>query len=320
VSRRINQHTLLTMQNICAILVFVLSSPDSTSRGKGRISPKETAPFARIAPMLYLNGSVSARHHRALSVISYLVYTIPFAFGLLLIIALFNAQSNYRRSRRAPYFRIRQDSLAAFGRWLLVIIVAGVGIGGGLFARRFVPTPSLSAVSLPTLEPLASSTPGLNIATITPDANAATKDYLAIPPTITPTQPTPTASSTPFITTIESQITPLPNAAVTITAISSGLSNTLQPVNADTEFPAGIPRLYVWFEYSDMTNGISWSRAILWNGVVLRKESEAWELGESGKDRYYFFDSQNGWPSGSYEVQFYIGDKLASSVKFSIIN
>lgn len=285
------------------------------------------APFARLADSLFGRSlcytkivSLIRCHDGNSSVLSFLVYAIPFILGVLLLISLFNIQSNFRRGRTAPYFRIRRDSTYAAWRWLLIAIVAIAGIAGALYARRSVPPPNFAAIALPNSE-AESPTPILpTVPTITPDANAATKDYIAAPPTITPTQPTPSVTPTPFISTIVALVTPSPNAKITITALSSSLSNTLDPVNANTQFPAGIPRIYVWFEYSGMADGVSWSRAVIRNGAVLRSESEAWELGASGKDRYYFFDEQNGWPSGSYEVQFYIGDQLTDSVKFSITN
>lgn len=204
-------------------------------------------------------------------------------------------------------------------RWVFVVVLCIAGIGGSLWARRFVPEPVFPTAPPPIPTPEPSPTSEMpSVATTPADEAQATKN-VEVPPTITPTQPTPTMTSTQFIATIASEITPSPDAVITIVAISSSLSNTLEPVNADTQFPAGIPRIYVWFEYDNLANGVSWSRAVVRNGVVLRNESDAWELGVSGEDRYYFFDAQTGWPAGDYEVQFYIGDKLIDSVTFKLV-
>jgi hypothetical protein len=90
-------------------------------------------------------------------------------------------------------------------------------------------------------------------------------------------------------------------------------------VDTGTEFPAGIPRIYIWIDYQDMADGSSWSRVLRLNGDVVRSESEGWERGAEGV-AYYFFDAQGGWPSGIYEVTFFIGDKLVASAQFSMIN
>src|SRR5262249_32597973 len=150
--------------------------------------------------------------------------------------------------RRAPYFRIRRDSAAAAWRWVLIGIAAGAGIAGAIYARSYI-TPASGAI-FPTL-PTAESTPtfGIELATPTLPEGVPTKDIFSEPPTITPTLPTPTTSPTPFIATIESQVTPPADASIKITAISSGISATLQPINANTNFPVGMPRFYIWLEY-----------------------------------------------------------------------
>jgi hypothetical protein len=251
-----------------------------------------------------------------------LVYALPFVPGIVLVLALFNAFGNFRRARRAPYFRIRRDSFRAAWRWGLVAVFAAAAVGASIAARTRLLATDFSAFPFP--QPGANGNPSPDsglpvIASITPFEPISTKDLIAAPPTITPTQPTPTVTPTPPISTIASRVTPLPDAAITITAISSGISSDLRPVNASLEFVAGLPRLYVWLEYQNMADGVSWSRVLLRNGSLLISETELWERGTEGV-AYYFFDAPNGWAAGSYEVQFYISDKLASSKAFSIID
>lgn len=251
--------------------------------------------------------------------LSIIVYAIPFVVGIVLAASLFNAFANFRRARRAPYFRIRRDATRAGWRWMLIGMAAGLAIAAAVTARRYVPAPDLESMPLSNAEP---TLPTLELAPSpmgTPESDAATKDPIAAPPTITPTQPTPSATSTPYIATIESRVTPPANAVIDITAVSSSISSDLRPVNASDEFPVGTPRLYVWLEYDNMADGVSFSRAVLYNGDVLQVRTEPWERGEEGI-AYYYFDAQNGWPPGSYEVQFYIGDKLADTQSFSVIN
>jgi hypothetical protein len=250
------------------------------------------------------------------------VYAIPFVLGAVLVIALVNAFGNFRRARRAPYFRIRRDSARAAWRWCLIALVAALVGVGSIVARDRLLAADFGALPLPDFGAVGNPTPDSDlplITTITPPAAVSTKDLIAAPPTITPTQPTPTVTSTPPISTIVSRVTPSPDATITITAISSGISADLRPVNASLEFAAGIPRIYVWLEYQNMADGVSWSRVLLRNGSLLISETELWERGTEGV-AYYFFDAPNGWAAGSYELQLYIGDKLASPKAFSIID
>jgi len=252
-------------------------------------------------------------------VLSIVVNAIPFILGVILLLSLINVYTNFRRARRAPYFRVRRNAAGVAWRWLLIGMAAGGGIAASIAARQYVP--SAGSIRLPELPAVPTATPTIDImlSSATPAEGVPTKDIFAVPPTITPTQPTPTATQTPFIVTIESQVTPPADTTIAITAISSGISASLQPINANTQFPVSMPRFYIWLEYDNMADGVSWSRVLIRNGGVLRSESEAWDRAEKGVV-YYYFDAPNGWPAGSYEVQIYIGDKVAASQKFEIID
>ncbi len=251
------------------------------------------------------------------------VYIIPYVLSIVLLIAIVNSAANFRRSQRATYFRLRRDATRGAWRWFLIAIASGGAIALSLIARKDIPPPGPDVLqfSPPTSRVTTTSTPEtISLPTVTTREPAApTKDFIVPPPTIPPTLPTPTITSTAYIATIESQVTPPPNASITITAISSGISASLEPVNTDTEFPAGTPRIYVWIDFQEMADGSSWSRVLRLNGEVIRSESEGWERGADGI-AYYFFDAQGGWPTGAYEVTFFIGDKLVTSAQFSIIN
>ncbi len=247
-----------------------------------------------------------------------LIYGAPYLFGLVILIAIINVIANIQRARKAPYYRIRRKASTAAWRWVIVAVLAGGAILASFSLRRFVNPIRLSDV----LPARASATPVLLAAP--PTAAAATAlagTPAASPPTITPTQPaTPTATPTLYIATIESQVTPPANATLTITGISSGITADLKPVSMGTEFPAGIPRIYFWFDFSNMQNGVSWSPVLLLNDVVIRNDSAAWEWGSDGTGFYYAFEAQGGWPPGKYEVQVFIGDHKISSQIFDLIS
>jgi hypothetical protein len=247
--------------------------------------------------------------------ISIAVYAIPFALGAILLVALIRAAVNFRRGRRAPYYRIRRTASTHAWRWVLAAVVLAVGIAASLRLRRLVPPPELPRLFAPPPTETAAVSATLPLSQSLP----AVVTSSVLPPTITPTLPTPTQSPTPYIATIASAVTPPAGAQVLITDISSDISSNLTPVNAGETFPAGIRRLYFWLEFSGMADGVSWSRVLLLNGEVVRSESETWERGAAGT-AYYWFEAQGGWPAGSYEVQFFIGDRLIASKTFDVIN
>ncbi|MBN1312758.1 MAG: hypothetical protein JXB30_15195 [Anaerolineae bacterium] len=248
--------------------------------------------------------------------LSLIVYVLPFILGIILLLALISVYSNFRRARSAPYFRIRRDATRAGWRWLLVILVCSGGIYAALRTRQALPPPDLDTL-WPTV-PTPTSSPG-TLAMFTPTLNpeATPKEPLTGPPTITPTQPTATPTATPFITIIESDVTPPADASIKITAIASGISTLLAPVDAGTEFPVGTPRIYVFYEYANMANGMSWSPALLRNGIIVFTESNLWEMGEQGK-AYYQFNAQGGLAEGNYQAQFYFGEELVTQAVFTI--
>lgn len=249
--------------------------------------------------------------------LSLIVYALPYILGIVLLIALVGSFSNFRRARGAPYFRIRRDATQAAWRWLLIALVCAGGLYGALSVRRTLPPPDLKTLwpSPPTVTPtfgiLGMPTPTLN-------PNATPKESFAGPPTITPTQPTATPTPTPFITTLQSDVTPPANAAVKITAIANGITTERAPVGAGTKFPVGTPRIYVFFEFSNMANGVSWSRALLRDGSVIFSESEAWSRGEQGKTYDWFNAQGGGLSAGNYQVQFYVGEKMIAQGVFTI--
>lgn len=250
--------------------------------------------------------------------LSFIVYALPFILGLTAVIALIGAFTGFRRARKAPYFRLRRQFNRTAWRWALVLVVTASAAFATLQARQLVdpvevgallplpgtPTPTFSVLTLPT---------GTVNLTLTP------KDPLSGPPTITPTQAPPTLPPTPYVATIQSTVTPPADASLTITEVSSGISPELEPVNTGQTFPVGTPRIYYWVEFENMVNGMSWSRALLLNGRVVRTESEAWERGTEGV-AYYWFDAQGGWPAGSYEVEFFLGDQMVDSVVYEVVN
>jgi len=251
--------------------------------------------------------------------VSLLVYVAPYVLGLVLIVALVTAAGDFGRARSAPYFRIRRDSSRAGWRWVLVAVLCGGGLFGVLSIRGSYGPPDLTQL-FPTPDLSASATfylPGSPQPTAGPGSPQPTSPALPGAPTITPTLPPTTPSATPFITTIEAPVTSSPDAAIKLDTISTGISPSLQPVDPGTFFSSGQTRIYFFISFSNMSNGESWSRALLLDGKVIRTVTEAWNQGEKG-NAYYWFEAQGGFPQGSYQAQFYVGDKMVAQGAFTL--
>ncbi|MBN1122140.1 MAG: hypothetical protein JXJ17_13770 [Anaerolineae bacterium] len=234
--------------------------------------------------------------------------------GILLIASIIGLISNLRVYRKATYFTVRRDSARKVRRWFIVLIIAIGGMAAGFRLRNIHsdeegPPSDITTPASPTVE-------SLPIATI--DPSLTPKDLREAPPTITPTQPTPTQTPTLAIATAETSIEVPEGASLTLTAISSRITANLLPLDPGDSFAAGIPRIYFFFDYENLAQGVSWSQVLLYNGEVVRSQTETWTWGAVGKDVYYYFETRGGWPAGVYEVQFYLGDQLAASKTFTL--
>jgi hypothetical protein len=241
----------------------------------------------------------------------------PFLLGAIGLFSLFKAAQNFRQYRKASYFTVRRDSIRAAWRWLFILILALIAIAIVLRVQKsalltVLTTDLASRVTLtPTLGLLA-------MPTATLDPSLTPKDPLSGPPTTTPTRPAPTPSPTQFIVTAQSSVTPSAGARLEITAIAAAISADLMPVNPGRRLPAGSTRVYIFIAHEDLRNGVSWSQALIYNGRVIRASTERWSWGDEDGQGYYYFEAPAGWPAGSYEVQLYIGDRLAASQTYEL--
>ncbi len=252
--------------------------------------------------------------------LSFVVYASPFLLALLVVVALVGIYTNFRRASRAPYFRLRRQATRRGWRWIFILLLSVGGFIWTMTARRSVPAPVLNIRSLVPIPSGSTATLGLELPpTVTLDPSLATKDIYAGAPTITPTQPTATATPTPLIRTLESPLTAPPDATLTITAISTDISPALQPISPGDTFVAGVSRIYFFFAFTNMVDGASWSQVLLLNDSLIRSESELWEQGAEG-NAYYWFGAQGGWPSGRYEIRFYVGDRLLAAQSYTLVD
>lgn len=256
-----------------------------------------------------------------LPALAILLPVLHFALVGLLILAGVNAARNFYRSRTAPYFILRRSAAARAGRWTLALVGAGAALVGALQVRlpeatalrpQLMPT-DRAVILTPSLEGTVNAAPPA----LTPQAAGT----VSVDQVSTAASPLPVPTTAPLFLTRESTVTPQPEAAITITDVSTDISADFRPVNPGPTFEAGITRFYVFFDFEGMQEGVSWSGVVLVNGQRIQQGSfdQLWTMGEQGAGMYRWFDQDEGWPVGNYEVRFYIGDRQADSITFRMV-
>ena len=284
------------------------------------------------------------------SLIPYIIVTLFLLAVILMVLAL----QQLRRGRRGPYWRLRRQASQRGGVLFLIsiamfVITFGIAFYSGLAAIAFRGiddffagrSSGLAGVVVPTLTPTLEFT---ETATPTPTATA-TQTPTEVPtltaaatatatltdtPTATLTA-TPTATPTPTLTftpspTVDSvlQLTPpapgiaaRSSARINITAADEVVSSNQTPVEPRTVFNAGIERIYLFMSYSDMDDGVVWSRVLYRDGQPVQGRAYLWSLGEEGSS-FFFFGNEAGYPPGDYEARLYLGDEETSRFEFVV--
>ncbi|MBN1976946.1 MAG: hypothetical protein JW918_06055 [Anaerolineae bacterium] len=209
------------------------------------------------------------------------------------------------KSRRAKYYGIRREALQQAMRWLLIMgvmqVVAILLLVVCPILQSSAPTPEATAT--PT-EPPAETVPS---PTTRPRPTAA--------PTAVPTKtpsPTPTATAEP-------------EARITFRALSTDVSGG-RPVDPGDTFPPGDHRVYVFFRYEGMQNGLETAADWYKDGEAIDFCSDTWAWGQ---DEDYGFGGATGasliycrppggWEPGHYEIRFLIEERLQFIVEFAI--
>jgi hypothetical protein len=226
------------------------------------------------------------------------------------------------RARRAPYYALRREALRRGTRWVLVALVWLA------FAITVLIVPARLADILSAPAPVPTAT-AATVPTRTPTPRPTRT------PTTTPTRrPTATApfipTSTPDVPVPESALSPLPSAVpagedarITVITLAAEADDLEQPVDPGTEFPPGDHRVYLFFTYEGMQNGVATTLAWYKNGELLDSDTWAWglvdgrEWGEAGQT-YYYYRHLGGWEPGAYQVHVFIETRLQGTAQFVI--
>ncbi len=228
------------------------------------------------------------------------------------------------RARRAPYYAARRLAIKRSRRWISVTLVLLV-----LAVVLLLVPPQLTVV-LPAPTPVPTVTP-----TATPTSTPTPRPTRT--PTVTPTRrPTATPpfipTSTPVILPPESALSPLPSAVpagedarISIITLSTEQNAEGEPVDPGVEFPPGDHRVYLFFTYEGMQDGITTTFAWYKDGEFLDFCSDTWlwglvegrDWGERGRISYHC-RPPGGWEPGSYEIRVFIEARLQGIAQFVI--
>jgi hypothetical protein len=276
-------------------------------------------------------------------------YIILALFGIAIILFLL-ALYQLRRARTASYWRMRRDAGQRGGQLFLIsVALAGLALALAFFSGlaslalgdRFPEeaaqadveatvaqaiSATLAALPSPTGPALTDPPPEEPTATPeTPDPPTATATVTStatptIPP---PTEPPPVSIPAPFAglfrlgTPVAVQATPRAGAEMQLTAVTAGITAQGGPDNAAATFEAGTDRLYFFFAYAGLDDGVLWSRVLLHNGVPVYGRNARWSLGESGES-FFFIGLEEGFPPGNYELRLILGSDEISRLAFTV--
>lgn len=247
-----------------------------------------------------------------------------------LLIGIFFLIKSYRDSKRSPYFFMREEAAIRMRRLALVVVILLAIIvlltTGLLKPREEVRLAEATLTMTPTSSPTPTSVPPT--ATPTPQPPTPTAQPISIPTYTVTSSPTPgieasptlthtpriKASPTPTHTRIPAAKTPAPEAAFGPVTFSRSITADNEPLRPGTVFPANTKRIYAFFEYSNMSNGVPWSQVWSWRGEEIVAESELWPWGTRGIAWIFHDIPGPGW----YEVRLYIGDRLARKATFRV--
>lgn len=273
--------------------------------------------------------------------------------GAVSLVLFVLALQQLRRGRTGPYWRARRNAgqrggrlfLASVGLFILTVALAVYsGLAGIAYTQinlllandpsglKGVSLPTATDPSDPTRTPTATITPVPP--TWTPSATATSSPTASATPSGTPSKtatPTPTITQTPTITwtptatfevvlsltPVSSTREPRQDAAINLTTAAAGVNPDGTPRDPGNVFPPGSTRIFFFFNYSQMDNGLAWSRILYREGVPVQGQSYQWSMGESGS-AYFFFGDQNGYPPGQYEVRLFLGADETSHLTFTV--
>lgn len=268
-----------------------------------------------------------------------LPYVTGSLFGLALLLFAISLRL-FKRSRTDVFWRRRRE--AGQRGWRLFVLASGMLLFSavtcvltvviGLVSDKneadagrvsLTPPPTVLAEnsnSVGTPPPLTDTPPPDDLGSrATTPASTPLVVIVTATPVYTPT-PSPFPTYTPNVPPVVSSVTPQPGATLRIVALDDQIDANFRPVNPRTSFVAGVKRLYLFVEFSEMTEGVLWRRVIYKDGKLFDDNTYLWGL-ESNGTGYFFFGHDSGFEPGNYEIRLFIGEANipVSSLSFIVV-
>lgn len=255
------------------------------------------------------------------------------AYGLFAVAFLFLALIVYQylKSHRAKYYVARQSATQELKRRLLLMLVL-VALGA-ISLLSYALLPSLAPRPTPTPTPTLTATP-TSFPTLVPTLSPQPSRTPTITPTRRPTEtptatPSPSPTPTPRAQLPDAALSPLPSA------VPAGEEASISLLRLDAEdevavsanqFPTGRYRIYLFFRYEGMEDGIMTTFAWYRDEEFIERCSDTWlwgmvqgrEWGEDGQMSYYCNPSP-GWQPGDYEIHIFIENRLQGIAEFQVV-
>ncbi len=240
------------------------------------------------------------------------------AFLAGIIIGLLAAARYAREARTSQFYFIREQARIKAGRVMilvgfLVLVTIALAIlmtVSNTFTRIAQASPTPTPTLIPTVPATAVATAtSIPVPSPTPQPTATASPSPTIIPTVVTPSPTPTL--------IVGVTTPSPDATFGEITMARGVTEDNKPKDPGTVFPAGIARLYAFFDYRNLSNGVLWTQAWYREGKEIGSESSLWEWGSYGT-AWIFLKPIGGYSRGEYEVRLYIGDELKQTATFTV--
>ncbi|MDO8753999.1 MAG: hypothetical protein Q7J80_08915, partial [Anaerolineales bacterium] len=215
-----------------------------------------------------------------------------------------------RRSRSSPnYITRRQNRLRAQIAFSTLGVLAAAGVGLVIAAPSLefeLPSFALFNTKTPLASPQFTTTPP---PPPTPETNPPGLILTATPAN----SPTPSRTPLPSIplaveALFKSVVTPQSDAEIKDLKFSTRIENGL-PAVIRTDFSNPITRMYVFFTYDGLTEGVQWTALWYRESVLQYYETKTWAETSKGFDSSVWAQTADQWQPGNYEVQLFIGTK-----------
>lgn len=277
---------------------------------------------------------------------------IAAAVAAFAIILLSIAVRRARYARRAAYYATRRHSQDTANRqflWAIALLFVAAGV---FVVSRIIPQEPRPGVPAALDPPASDTTPAeaviITAFLLTPDPAPTTEqtqstqlplaDASPTPPTPANALPADTIEPQPPEQSPSPQPSPLPPEATPVStepvatetatpalngkhlmlrAMASGIDPSGLPINPALQFDAGVPSIYIFFDFQNVPEGRRLRHNWFRDGGSVYFESLPWERSGSG-NAAIDWSPPNGFDAGVYEVRVFLDDQLQFVANFEV--